>query len=118
MIATTTLPLRLVSPNAVRGHWGGHVKHQRNEHGLARLVMTPALRSLRDNPRPCVVTLTRLGPRTLDNDNLLGACKWVRDGVAKALGLDDADPRIEWRYAQQKSKTYGVTIFVEASDAP
>lgn len=62
-------------------------------------------------PRRLIVTLTRVGPRTLDTDNLAGALKGVRDGVADALGIDDGDPRITWCYDQRKG-TYGVQIDV------
>lgn len=42
------------------------------------------------------VTMTRLGPRRMDDDNLAAAMKAVRDGIADALGVDDGDPRIMW----------------------
>lgn len=38
--------------------------------------------------------------RRLDDDNLQGACKPLRDSVAASLELDDADPMIEWEYQQ------------------
>lgn len=50
-----------------------------------------------------VVTMVRIGPSTLDvGDNLPGAFKPVRDGIADALGSDDRNPLIEWRYDQRK----------------
>lgn len=54
--------------------------------------------------RPMVVTFTRVSPRKLDDDNLAFAFKGIRDEVAAYFGMDDADPRIEWRYAQAKGK--------------
>jgi hypothetical protein len=60
---------------------------------------------------PVVVTLTRFGKRLLDGDNLSGSTmKAIRDGVQDAYAVDDADPRYEWRYRQEKSKDYGVGI--------
>jgi hypothetical protein len=53
----------------------------------------------------CVVTLTRFGGRKLDDDNLRSALKSIRDGIADAIGLDDGDGRIEWRYAQDPPRT-------------
>jgi hypothetical protein len=47
-----------------------------------------------------VVTITRVSPRLLDDDNLRGALKAVRDGIADALGVDDRDERVRWRYRQ------------------
>lgn len=40
----------------------------------------------------------------LDSDNLPGAFKHVRDGMADALGIDDGDARLAWSYAQVKAK--------------
>ena len=51
---------------------------------------------------PCVVEIIRVGKRTLDGDNLQNASKGLRDGIAARLGVDDADPRVEWKYSQQK----------------
>lgn len=49
-----------------------------------------------------VVTLTRIGARPLDTDNLAYAFKSIRDGVADAFGIRDDDKRIAWEYAQEK----------------
>ena len=38
---------------------------------------------------PIVVTITRLGPRALDSDNLASSGKHVRDAIATWLGVDD-----------------------------
>jgi hypothetical protein len=70
-----------------------------------------------------VVTLTRIGPRDLDSDNLAGSAKAVRDAVARWLGVDDG-PRapVEWRYAQERpakgAKRYAVRITIESTGAP
>jgi hypothetical protein len=62
---------------------------------------------------PCVVTLTRVAPRELDGDNLQAGCKGSRDAVALWLAVDDADKRIEWRYAQQKRGVKDYSLLVE-----
>lgn len=107
-----TIPVRTVSALNVREHWATRskrVKAERREgffafHGVKRL------------PLPCVVTIVRLGPRKLDDDNLRGALKGIRDGMADRLGVDDADPEVEWRYGQESSKAYAVRIVVESVD--
>jgi hypothetical protein len=68
------------------------------------------------HPLPCVVTMTRLSAGTLDDDNLRGSLKAVVDGIADRLGVDDASPLVEWRYAQRKVKRghYGVEVQLEA----
>ncbi len=53
---------------------------------------------------PLAVTLTRIAPRKLDDDNLAFAFKGIRDEVAAYFGVDDADPRLTWRYAQERGK--------------
>jgi hypothetical protein len=50
---------------------------------------------------PVVVEWTRFSSRGLDkHDQLAPAIKTPTDRVAAWLGCDDADPRIDWRYAQ------------------
>lgn len=57
---------------------------------------------------PCEVTLTRIAPRNLDDDNLRTAFKNARDTCAAILtgdlrpGRADNDSRITWHYAQRK----------------
>ena len=51
---------------------------------------------------PLKVTITRIAPGKLDDDNLTGSAKHVRDGIADALGIDDGDPRITWVVEQAK----------------
>lgn len=62
------------------------------------------------------VTLTRLGLRKLDSDNLQGAMKVVRDGVADGLGTADNAPWIEWVYGQERvtlKRHTGVRVLLE-----
>jgi hypothetical protein len=63
-----------------------------------------------------VVTFVRLAPRALalDSDNLISCAKHVRDALAVLLGVNDRDPRVEWRVQQEKAKNYGVRIVVKA----
>lgn len=65
---------------------------------------------------PAVVTLTRIGARLLDSDNLQGALKAIRDQVAAQLGCGDGptDP-ITWRYGQERGE-YGVRVEVVSYD--
>ena len=69
-----------------------------------------------DSSRGYIVTLVRIAPRSLDDDNLARALKAARDGVADALGTDDsARSKLKWRYAQEKGppKQYAVRIQIE-----
>lgn len=58
---------------------------------------------------PMVIGITRVGPRRLDDDNCAGACKHVRDAIAKELGIDDGSPELRWVYEQAKGR-YGVRV--------
>ena len=80
-------------------------KHNHDTYMMLRAARAP-------HALPCVVTLTRVAPRTLDGDNLQAGCKAARDGVALWLATDDADPRIRWEYAQAKGgpKEYGLRV--------
>ncbi len=110
--------VRLVSMLNVREHWAPRAKRTAAQRGIARLALTPELHGA-ELSGPLVVTITRIAPGTLDSDNLAGSGKAVRDGVADALGIDDGDPRIEWRYAQERAKrgTWGVRIEIRRREA-
>jgi len=63
---------------------------------------------------PLTITVTRVGPRTVDaHDNLPCACKYIVDEIARYLGVDDANPQLTWKYAQEKSQEFGVRIEIE-----
>ena len=47
-------------------------------------------------------TLTRIGKRDLDGDNLQAAFKHCRDQVAAECGIDDGSARWDWRYSQER----------------
>lgn len=61
---------------------------------------------------PLTVVITRIGPRELDSDNVVGSAKHVRDGIADWLGVNDRSKLLTWQYEQQKAGkgVYGVRI--------
>ena len=60
------------------------------------------------------VWLRRRAPRVLDlHDGLPMSLKAVVDGIADALEIDDADPRVAWSYGQEKDSEYGVDVMIE-----
>lgn len=91
-----TLPLRIESCANLREHWAKRAKRAK-EHRLAALAVPKQV-------LPCTVTITRVAPRALDDDNLQGGCKALRDGIADRLGVKDNDDRVVWRYSQEKGK--------------
>lgn len=112
---TIIVPIRTVSEANAHTHWRARQKRAKEQRALARVAViccnTATLLRL-----PARITLTRLAPRTLDSDNLQGALKHIRDGVADAFGVDDGDERYDWRYAQEKAKEYGVRIEIQLDD--
>jgi hypothetical protein len=85
-------------------------------------------------PFPCEVTLTRISPRFLDSeDNLPIAFKWIKDEIGacffpeklvtfhkkngkivKNKGHADSDPRVKWKYSQEKGKIAGIRIEIRS----
>ena len=112
MIATT-VPLKIISTANARLNrfkLAAMNKSQRSttRHALQTLALPPA--------PPMTIVLTRIGPKTLDSDNLAGGFKSCRDGVADWLGVDDGHPQIDWQYTQRSAgpKIYAVEIEVIA----
>lgn len=92
-MSTYRLPIKLESEPNLRGHWTRKHRRSRAHRKAALMIGRHSL--------PCVVTITRVGKRMLDSDNLVASAKFLRDAVADRLGVDDADPRVEWRYEQR-----------------
>lgn len=121
------LPIITVSEaNRTNEHWSIKSKRHKNQQRSLRILLPKS-----GYPLPCVITLTRMGSRKLDNDNLCGAFKWVRDEISDIIlgnvyqeglnltqkrlkGRNDDDPRIEWQYAQEAGKYKGIKIDVKS----
>ena len=102
------LPIKVDTANkTLSQHWSKrHKKSKTNGNGLRFVLNTQPL-----SPQlPCCVTLTRIAPRALDEDNLIGGMKNIRDYIADWLipglqaGRADSDKRITWNYSQEKRK--------------
>lgn len=113
MTWSVTIAHKLVSAANLRAGAGGFGRSSRakQHRQMARIAVqanegVPAL--------PVVVTIVRVGPRALDDDNLAFAAKGLRDGIADALGVKDHDPRVSWKYAQEKG-AYAVRFEIAAS---
>ena len=105
--------MKLVSPNRGYEHWAARTKRAKDQrytmlHHLANALLG------RDVRPPFIITITRIGPRTFDGDNLQAAAKHVRDGIADALGIDDKERKgaVEWIYSQKKGDS-GVAVKVQ-----
>lgn len=115
------IPIRLLSEGNVKEHWALKSKRQKRQKGIVRVMIKPGLRYFN---LPATVTLTRLAPRTLDEDNLLYAFKHIRDEIADilipglAFGRADGDPRITWRYGQTKERVFAISIEIVEHPTP
>jgi len=110
------LSLRTVSEANSTEHW--RTKNKR--HIVQKTYVNSSF--LNDQfscPMPCVVKITRIAPRMLDDhDNLRVSVKWIADQIAVNLtkvvtpGRADDDKRITWQYCQEKRgvREYGVKI--------
>ena len=110
---TVRIPLKTESTNYLLG------MHHFARAKLTKMHRTEAWKAMRaSGPGQAsdgmTVTLTRESAGILDDDNLRGALKAVRDGVADWLGIADNDPRVTWRYEQRQvpRKTYAVEVEV------
>jgi hypothetical protein len=121
-----TLPLKTVSEMNMREHWAPKSRRAAQARMIAKWSCSAPLCHLREGlakgyTAGVVVTLTRIAPRALDDDNLRSALKAVRDGVTDALGLAcDRDARLTWAYAQERGrpKEYAVRVVVSRRESP
>ena len=90
----------------MRSHWRYIAKIKKKQRAATKICLTNFVVP----PMPLLVTITRIGPRYLDDDNLASACKYVRDEIAKKVGVDDGSPLYTWRYEQIKGLRYGVNV--------
>lgn len=104
-LLAVTLPGHLTSWSNSRGSW--QARHRWAQRwrmpakAMARGALVSGVLSALERGQ-LEVTLVRVAARALDDDNLRGALKAVRDGVADALGIDDRDPRVTWSYRQDR----------------
>jgi hypothetical protein len=93
-------PLRTGRGQNDREHWRARTRRVRGEKDAAMWALLPS-----EPPSPpCVVTLTRIAPSNgLDDDNLAGSLKAVRDAFAAWIGVDDKKRDIvRYEYRQER----------------
>lgn len=110
LLAFVYVPIETVSEANQRGWWKLKEKRRKAqiEAGFLHIVqhISPAMRK-----RILTVQLHRIGPRKLDKDNLAGALKYVQDGVASAIGIDDGNDDVyQWPTQETAPWLYGVRV--------
>lgn len=113
------IPIKIVSEANRREHFRVVAKrkalHRFNAQACMAFKLNPGFLMRHGQCDAITITLTRIGPRTLDDDNLASGFKACRDGVADWLGIDDGDKRLTWRYDQRKGKPkeYAAEVQIE-----
>lgn len=116
------VPIRLLSEGNINQHWATKRQRKKENEFLLKAFYNHA--GVEVIP-PCTVTLCRIAPRELDDDNLRTAFKPIRDWIAdrlvpgKAPGRADSDKRIKWEYMQERGKPneYAIWIIFSAPSA-
>lgn len=120
------IPIKTVSESNSSEPWRVKSQRHRQQQFFVRSIFNAEAQEI---PLPCIVTLTRVSPRFLDDDdNLPIAFKWIKDEIGACIlpdkvyyykragkliankGHADSDSRIKWKYAQEKGKKMGIRI--------
>jgi hypothetical protein len=119
--ASVWMPFRLDnSLNGPQGNSSGSAfvrRKKRREHNevgfaLAKTLIMNGIASLPDN---WIIEFTRGAPIGLDDDNVVGSFKSIRDGMADMFAFDDGSSTCWWAYHQTKtSRKDEVPYFVHA----
>lgn len=108
-----TIPLRTGRGGNDRMHWRAALRQKNGEKQATAWAIAQAKP---EKPQlPCRVLLTRVAPGNgLDDDQVPAALKYVRDEVARWIGVDDKHRDIvRYEYAQQRGP-WAVLIEVQA----
>lgn len=108
------IPVKTVSEANSREHWRVKTNRKRAQQREVSVEWRRAF-GQRPIPLPCVVTLTRIAPKALDDDNLRSAFKGIRDCIARQIGVDDGSELIRFEYKQIpiRSRKYAISVQVE-----
>ncbi len=108
------LDVKTISELNAREHWRVRKDRASAHRSAAKKGCSNAERDFgRAVKLPVSVKLCRVGQRKLDGDNLQGALKHVRDGIADWLGVDDGDEsKVSWEYSQRIGKPCGIEVEV------
>lgn len=97
------LEVRTASESNERGFFKALGRKKRQDQALVD-VLTEELVTQPIPAGPWCVRFTRLAPSRLDDDNLAGAFKRLRDMLALVIGIDDGAPAIAFCVAQERRK--------------
>lgn len=109
------VPIRTVSEANQREHWAERRKRKIGQQEEMMAVLHNNLLG-RKIEFPCLVKLTRIGPKAMDKDNLAGSFKHVQDAIARKLEVDDGDTeKVTWEYHQMPIRVREYFVKVQIS---
>lgn len=121
-----TMPLRTISGDNAHKHWRTKARRAKIHRTIARAAFPGPWSKFQDQiglPHEfalgagVTITLTRIAPKELDDDGNASGMKSIRDGIADAMGLkSDRDPRVTWRYAQERGRPREYAVRVAISE--
>lgn len=77
-------------------------------------IPAPAHTVEKRSPFSLVISFVAFRRKLLDDDNLSGSCKHLRDAISNSIGIDDGDKRIRWQYFQCETRGQtGVAVKIE-----
>jgi hypothetical protein len=111
------LPIKVYNEANGSDHWTKRAARRKSQKQAIKLLCSSCI-----DPSllPCVIKLTRISPRKLDNaENLPYAFKGIIDAIAellipgKAIGRADGDPRMKFEFDQAKGYKYECAMEIE-----
>jgi hypothetical protein len=109
--------LRTVSESNQREHWSTKHRRAKMQRSTVFYWLRHVLGVRCPYSLPLMITVIRIAPRLLDDDNAQNALKACRDGIADYLsgtylGGQDRQRGLIWRYAQRRGGVgrYGLEI--------
>lgn len=107
------IPGHLPSRSNERVHWSKRHRISKRQRTQAYYLALSARQKSRIK-LPVTVRLIRISARRLDDDNLQGAFKAIRDGIATAFKVSDApNGPITWQYSQRQGKPARAEVKIE-----
>lgn len=89
-----TIKVKTVSEANRWEHWAKKHRRVKLQRTLAKAATLAAFGKNKINSG--TVTITRIGAKALDDDNLASSLKAIRDGIADAIGIDDGNDVVKW----------------------
>lgn len=114
-----TAPIRIISEANNCENWSKKHKRKISQQQEITVELHNVLNG-RNIQLPCQITFTRIGPKSLDADNLANSFKAVQDSVSRKLGFDDGDTsKVTWHYEQRAigKRQYSLEVEIKSDES-